>query len=142
MLTGMGVGALSSAVLIASLGGRLPRGLLMILSAAVYGLVLVAFAASTWLPLSILLMVGAGAANVFCNALVQTVVQSYSPPELRGRVMGIFQQREVAYTAGSLMVGALAAAWGAPAALAVNASICALAALTMLVTMPHIRAIR
>jgi MFS family permease len=142
LLTSMGIGALSSAVLLASLGARLPRGLLMILSAGVYGLVLIGFAASAWLPLSVVFLVAAGAANVFCNALVQTVVQSYSPPELRGRVMGVFQQRELAYTAGAMLVGALATAWGAPPALAFNASICVAGALTILVLVPSVRAIR
>lgn len=142
LLTSMGVGALGSAVMIASLGSSLPRGLLMVLSTGCYGVVLLAFAFSSWLPFSLLLMVGAGAANVLTNALVQTVVQAYSPPELRGRVMGVFQQREVAHTAGSMLLGALAAVWGAPWALAASAATCVVGAVAILVAMPRVRAIR
>jgi MFS family permease len=142
LLTSMGVGALLSAVMIASLGDRLPKGVLMASGAAGYGTVLVAFAASRWFPASVLLMVLIGLANVFCNALVQTVVQAHSPPEIRGRVMGVFQQREVLNTAGSMLIGAIAAAWGAPSAVASMGAACALGAIAVYVLIPHVRTIR
>jgi len=75
LLSGMGIGALCSAVVIATLGERLPRGMLMLSGAAAYGLSVVGFAASSWFALSVTLMVGAGACNVACHALVRTVVQ-------------------------------------------------------------------
>jgi MFS family permease len=142
LLAGMGGGAFLSAVLIASLGDRLPKGLLMVGGAFVYGLLLVGFAASQWLALSMVLMVGVGVANVFCSALVQTVVQAHSPPEMRGRVMGVYQQRDVVITVGSMLIGALAAGWGAPWALAVMAGGCAVVALGMYLAIPNMRHIR
>jgi MFS family permease len=142
LLTSMGIGALLSAVMIASLGDRLPKGVLMASGAAGYGTVLVGFAASRWFPASMLLMVLIGLANVFCNALVQTVVQAHSPPEIRGRVMGVFQQREVLNTAGSMLIGAIAAAWGAPSAVALMGAACALGAVAVYVLIPHVRTIR
>jgi predicted MFS family arabinose efflux permease len=47
LLTAMGIGALCSSLLIASVGDRLPRGILMLGGVALYG-VLVVFSASPW----------------------------------------------------------------------------------------------
>ena len=57
LLTAMGVGAVCSAVLIASAGDRLPRGMLMLVSVMLYGFFTVMFAASPWFWLSMVLMV-------------------------------------------------------------------------------------
>jgi len=142
LLTAMGIGAMLSAVLIASLGDRLPKGYLMVGGAFVYGSMLIAFAFSEWFVVSMALMVLIGLANVFCNALVQTVVQTHAPSEIRGRVMGVFQQRDLFNTAGSMMIGVLAAAWGAPWATASMAGLCALGAVIIFFAIPHIRKIR
>src|SRR5262249_49475317 len=79
LLTAMGMGALCSAVLVASLGDQLPRGQLMLWGVTVYGLSVVAFAASPSFRLSLGLMTLVGLAHVSSHALVQTVIQTYSP---------------------------------------------------------------
>jgi MFS family permease len=142
LLTGMGVGALLSSVLIASLGDRLPKGRLMVGGAFTYGVLLVVFAASSWLVVSAVLMVAIGLVNVWCNALVQTVVQANAPSEIRGRVMGVYQQRDLAVTAGAMLVGALAAAWGGPWAVTAMGAACALGAALIYIGIPHVRSIR
>jgi predicted MFS family arabinose efflux permease len=142
LLTAMGVGALLSAVTIASLGDRLPKGYLMTGGSFCYGMLLVAFSTSSWFPASLLLMVPIGLANVFCNALIQTVVQTHSPPEIRGRVMGVFQQRDLFNTAGSMLIGGLAGAWGAPTATALMGGACALCAAFIYLAIPHARRIK
>jgi MFS family permease len=142
LLSAMGIGALGSAITIATLGERLSRGMLMLGGAAVYGLSVIAFAASGWFALSAALMVVAGACNVACNALVRTVVQGYTPREMGGRVLGILQQGTALYTIGGMVAGALAAVWGAPWAVGVMAALCTLSAVTMFVTIPSARSIR
>ena len=142
LLTFMGFGALGSAVAIASLGDRLPKGYLMTGAAFCYGTLLVLFSTSHWFVASLLLMVFIGLANVCCNALIQTVVQTHSPPEIRGRVMGIFQQRDLFNTAGAMVIGALAAMWGAPWATAAMGGACALGAAAIYIGIPHAREIR
>jgi predicted MFS family arabinose efflux permease len=79
LLTAMGIGALCSTVLLASLGDRLPRGFLMLWGVMVYGLSIVAFAASPSFRLSLGFMTLVGLAYVSSHALVQTVIQTYSP---------------------------------------------------------------
>jgi hypothetical protein len=61
---------------------------------------------------------------------------------MRGRVMGVYQQRDVVNTVGSMLIGALAAGWGAPWALAVMAGGCAVVALGMYLAIPNMRHIR
>ena len=81
---------------------------------ALYGVSVVAFAASSWFHLSMALMVIVGFTNVCSHALVQTVIQTYSPSEFRGRTMAIFHMSNVVMTLGSMLIGALAVVWGAP----------------------------
>ena len=142
LLTSMGIGALASSVLIASLGDRLPRGILMIGGVGVYGLLVVVFAASTWFPLSMALMAIMGLCHVASHALVQTVIQAYSPREFRGRTMALFHQTHVILMAGGMTIGALAAAIGAQAATALMSFIGALCLFALYVLSPQARKIR
>lgn len=142
LLTSMGMGALCSAILVASFADRLPRGILMVGGTALYGLAILAFSASSWFGLSLLLMVIVGLFHVTTHALVQTVVMAYSPGELRGRVTGVFMQNQVVMTAGSMAAGALASAWGAQWAAGSMAGLCALSAAAIYFAMPSARSIR
>ncbi len=113
LLTAMGLGALCSAVLISSLGDQLPRGWLMLGGVTVYGLSVMAFAASPSFRLSLGWMTIVGLAHVSSYALVQTVIQTYSPSALRGRTMALFHMSTVVLTVGSVLAGMLAALVGA-----------------------------
>jgi MFS family permease len=138
----MGIGAVSSAVFVASLGDRLPRGLLMLGGVTLYGLSVVAFAASPSFRLSLALMTIVGLAHVSSYALVQTVIQTYSPSAFRGRTMAIFHMSEVVVTLGSMLAGTLAALVGARWATAVMGAAGALLTVTIGATLPHARRIR
>jgi len=142
LLTGMGVGALGSAVMIAFFGDRMPRGIFMLGGVVLYGLSVVAFSASPWFQLSIVLMVIVGFANVCSHALVQTVIQAHSPPEFRGRMMSIFHLSNVVFTVGSMFIGVLATLWGAQWAVALMSAAGALAMVAIHVTIPSARHIR
>jgi MFS family permease len=142
LLTAMGLGALCSAVLLASLGDRLPRGLLMLGGVTVYGLSVVAFAASPSFRLSLGLMVLVGLAHVSSHALVQTVVQTYSPSAFRGRTMAIFHMSSVVMTLGSVLAGTLAALVGARWAAASMGTAGALIMVMIGVALPRARLIR
>jgi MFS family permease len=142
LLTAMGLGALCSAVLVASIGDQLPRGLLMLGGVTVYGLSVVAFAASPSFQLSLGLMTIVGLAHVSSHALVQTVVQTYSPSAFRGRTMAIFHMSSVVLTLGSMLTGTLAALVGARWAAASMGATGALLMLTIAVALPRARLIR
>jgi MFS family permease len=142
LLTAMGMGALCSAVLIASLGDRLPRGLLMLWGVTIYGLSVVAFAASHSFRLSLGLMTLIGLTHVSSHALVQTVIQTYSPPAFRGRTMAIFHMSSVVLTLGSMLAGTLAAFAGARWAVASMGATGALLIVVSGLALPRARLIR
>ena len=142
LLAAMGVGALGSAVVIAFFGDRMPRGIFMVGGVTLYGLSVVAFSASPWFQLSMVLMVIVGLANVSSHALVQTVIQAHSPSEFRGRTMAIFHMSNVAMTLGSMLVGALATLWGTQWAVASMGTAGALTMIAIHVTLPSARHIR
>ena len=142
LLTAMGIGAVSGAVLIASVSNALPKGLLMVSGSIAFGVALVGFAASPWFALSLVLMALLGLFNISCHALVRTVVQTHSPRELQGRMMSLFQQTQVLYTAGAFIAGGLASALGAPATVAIMGAGCALSGVMVAVAIPRARLIR
>lgn len=142
LLTAMGIGALGTALIIATLGDRMPRGLFMLGGVALYGLGVVAFAGSPWFHLSMALMVIIGFANVCSHALVQTVIQTYSPAEFRGRATAVFHMSQVVMTVGSMAIGSLAAIVGTEWAVALMGAAGALAMLGMHVALPQAWRIR
>ena len=52
-------------------------------------------------------MVIAGLSHVYCNVLVNTIVQTYSPAEFRGRSMAIFGMHQAVITLGAMAYGLL-----------------------------------
>jgi MFS family permease len=142
LLTAMGIGALCSAIIIASVGDKLPRGMLMLGSVMLYGCIIMIFAASPWFELSLLMMGIAGLCHVHSNALVQTVIQSYSPSEFRGRMMSIFYMNRVVVMVGSMLVGAVSSLLGAQWAVVSMGVIGTLAMVIIYVAIPRARLIR
>jgi MFS family permease len=142
LLEAMGVGAVLSAFFVATVGDDLPKGMLIVGGVTLYGLSVMGFAASHWLVLSLGLMLIVGICNVMSNTLIQTVLQAISAPEMRGRVMGVYQQHQVLIALGGLAAGALATVWGAPLTVGFFGAACALGALLVWILVPHVRTIR
>jgi MFS family permease len=142
LLTAMGIGALCSSLLIASVGDRLPRGILMLGGVALYGVLVVVFAASSWFSLSMALMAVIGLCHVSSHALVQTVIQAYSPREYRGRAMALFHMTQVLLLLGGMLIGALSALMGAPWAAASMSIVGTLCMIALYVLVPAVRHIR
>ena len=103
---------------------------MMLAGVTLYGVLVVMFSASPWFSLSMVLMAIIGLCHVSSHALVQTVIQSYSPPEFRGRAIAIFHMNQILLLLGGLGIGALSAAIGAPwaaAALSIAGTLCMVA---------------
>jgi len=142
LLAAMGFGALISAAIITVAGHRLPRGKVILGSSVIYGLLVVAFSASPWFGLSLALMVVIGLCHVHANALVHTVVQTYSSAEYRGRTMALFNMSQMLNTAGSMIIGVLAVALGPRGAVAAMGMAGALAIVALAVFVPGARRIK
>lgn len=142
LLTAMGIGALCSSLIIATIGDSMPRGLLMTGGVTLYGALVVIFSVSPWFSLSLVLMAIIGLCHVSSHALVQTVIQTYSPPEFRGRTMAIFHMTQVLLLLGGLLIGVLSALLGAPMAAAAMSIAGILFMCALYFCVPEARAIR
>jgi len=135
-----GIGALGGALLIASLGRFNFRGRLLTLGTIVFPSVLILFAVSRRLPLSLTALLASGASLVFtfniANALVQTLVRD----ELRGRVMGIYSLTFFGFLPiGALLIGLAAEKLGEPTAILINAGVLLAASGLLALLVPELR---
>jgi MFS family permease len=124
LLSATGAGALAGAVALAAVGGRFRRGRLLLATSTTFCVLLGAIALSRSYPLTLLLLAGAGFTMILNNATTNALLQSLVPDRLRGRVMGVYIFMFLGMAPlGSLQAGTLARFLGAPAALAVGASL-------------------
>jgi MFS family permease len=142
LLSAMGVGALSSSVLVATIGDRVPRINFMFGGVTLYGIVIAAFAFCPWFNLSIVLMAIVGIVHVTSHALAQTVIQTYSPAEFRGRTMALFHMTHVVLLTGGILIGALSSVVGARWATASMSFAGAAAVIAIWAALPQARLIR
>jgi MFS family permease len=119
-----GVGALISALLIASLGRFSFKGKLLTLGSLTFPLLLIIFALIRWLPLSLLILVPSGMAIILIMNLANALVQMLAPDALRGRVMSVYSLTFFGLMPmGALWAGAVAELAGEPAAVILGAAI-------------------
>jgi MFS family permease len=85
-----GAGSIGGAIILASLPSNKKRGLLMLVSGVVLGLSLVFFSFSAVWAVSIALMVGVGLGQAGRMTLPVALLQSYTRPEYRARVMSFY----------------------------------------------------
>jgi MFS family permease len=142
LLTAMGFGALGTAFAIAAIADDLPKGWLLVGGILTYGIGLTVFSHSTSFPLSLAAMVILGSSGVTAGALVQTIIQAHSPPELRGRILGVFQQAQLMTAVGGLLTGFVATALGAQQTVAIMGLFLVACAVVIFASMPAIRTIR
>jgi len=83
-------GALIAAILLESRGLMLARPSIAIRLAMVWCFVMAGFALSESYALSVLLLFTAGLLDLTFGSMAQTLVQIESPPQLRGRVIGLY----------------------------------------------------
>jgi MFS family permease len=124
-----GVGALLGAIALAVRRSSSDASRWVRASCAVLGVLLVGFALSHQLWLSLLLLVPCGAATMIQVSATNTLVQMATPDALRGRVMAIWAM----ILMGFAPLGALLASWIASVAaprtpLAIGGVVCVLAA--------------
>lgn len=113
-----GVGGLLGTLSVVKIGATRYRGQLMIATAALFGVMVAAFAMSTWFALSLgLLFVAGFLSSVYLN-VGMTTLQIMVPNELRGRVMGVWAMTWFLTSVGGFVVGAGAELVGTPAMVA------------------------
>jgi MFS family permease len=135
----MGAGALVAAVSMALFGRRASR--LVISGATVsFSLFSIAFALSGQFALSLALMVGIGVSTIALMTNANSLVQTSSPDNLRGRVMSVYTMVFGGVTPfGSFYAGALADLWGPQWTMGLSALFCAAAGVLSLLSGWHRR---
>jgi MFS family permease len=104
-----------------------------IVCAAIWGAVMAIFPFAHGYAAAVALLVLAGIFNIAFTSIAQAVVQILAPPNLRGRVVGLFNTSMMGLRAGSgLTVGVLGALIGVELSLTLSAVAVVLVALGLL----------
>ena len=120
-----GLGALLGALVLASRENIRGLGRVIRRATALFGAALLAFAFSSDVLISCLVLVASGFGVMLATASINTVLQTLVGEEMRGRVMSLYAMAFVGMTPiGSLVGGALAARYGAPLAVAAGGMGC------------------
>ncbi len=125
LMAASGVGALASAVSLAVRRTVVGLGRMIPISAALFGIGLIAFGCSRFLWLSLLLMLLTGFGMMQQMAASNTILQTIVEEDKRGRVMSYYTMAFVGVAPfGSLLAGAIAARIGAPETLIIGGFMC------------------
>lgn len=118
LLASFGLGSVLGAVLLGVAGAERARPGLVTLGFLLWSLCVALFALSRWFPVSVAILVAAGTAQMVSASMAQTIVQTWAPAAVRGRVVGLYNMATMGpRTFSGLLVGAFATASGAPVAL-------------------------
>ncbi len=140
LLTSVGLGAVTGAPLLSLLDRKLREGQVIKLSLLALGACLLGLSASRLYWLSCLAAAGVGCSFLMLGSAVNTVLQSRSEHDLRGRVVSIYIMSYVGvFPLGGMALGWLADWRSTPFALALGGGICAAAALSLLLLKGSLR---
>ena len=135
-----GCGALFGAIALAMKKRVRGLGTWVAVSAAMFGVCLIAFSRSHRLWLSCVLIVCAGFFMMVQMSSSNTLIQSMVPDQLRGRVMAVYSMMFMGMAPlGSLLAGGIAERIGAPNTVAAGAAVCIVAAGVFGYFLPQIR---
>jgi MFS family permease len=119
LLASSGFGALVGSLYLASRRSVVGLGRVIAWAATAMGLGMIAFSFSTWLPLSLPILLVVGGALVVELASANTVLQTIVDDDKRSRVMGLFAVAVMGMAPfGSLLAGTVANFIGAPRTMA------------------------
>ncbi len=109
LVTSVGVGALSGALILAALSARVKRGRLFSISTFSFASLLLVFSFINVRPVATVVLMLLGLTMLINGALANGMLQTVVPDALRGRVMAAYVFVYVGFTPiGSLLAGAIA----------------------------------
>jgi predicted MFS family arabinose efflux permease len=140
LLSARGLGALISALYIASLGRFNYRGRLLTAGTFGFPILLLVFSQVNWLPASLLALMGVGFAQILIVNLCNALVQTQSEDQYRGRVMGLYSLIFFgSMPIGSLMAGGLAQRTSEQTAVIVGSALLLVTAMLVWLFLPRLR---
>jgi MFS family permease len=142
LMTATGVGALSGALFLAAVGGRIRRGRLFALASLAFPLMILALSATGQPPVAGFVVLIAGLFMILQTALANGILQAIVPDDLRGRVMAAYVVVYVGFAPiGSFTGGALARMIGIQWTLAAGGAVMLVFALWTFWKHPELRAL-
>ena len=140
LLASVGIGAVTGAILIASLPERARRGRMLTVGNLALPILLLVFVNSQIFILSVFLMVLVGLGQVFQNSLANTMLQITAPDQLRGRVMSQFSLVvQGMQQLGGLQAGFVADWIGAPLSVGIGAALSLVYGIFVFIRFPRVR---
>lgn len=135
-----GIGAMASALFIASLGRFAFTGKLLTVGTILFPLLMIVFSFLHWLPSTLILLVGIGFSIILIFNLANALVQRLVPDELRGRIMAVYSFTFFGFLPiGALLMGALAEKFIEPIAVLTGAIITLLYSIGIIIFVPNLR---
>jgi MFS family permease len=142
LMAASGVGAVTSALVLARRQTVRGLGRIIPLNAGLCGAALVGFSLSRSFWLSLVTMVATGYGMMQQMAASNTVLQTIVEEDKRGRIMGFYSMAIVGTAPfGSLISGVVANRIGAPATLGIGGALCVIGALWFVRKLPQVRAL-
>jgi MFS family permease len=141
LMGSVGMGAVAGAVFMASRKTVVGLGRVMIFAISLFGCGIILFSLSRNLYLSIALLLFTGFGMMTQMASANTLLQTIVDDDKRGRVMSFYAMSFMGMAPfGSLLAGALASKFGAPATNIIGGSLCLLGAAIFARNLPRLRA--
>jgi MFS family permease len=142
LFSARGIGSLVGALAIATLGRKTIRGRLITAGSLFFPLFVAIFALVNALSGSLLLMALIGFATIFVLNLSNAMIQSLTPDNLRGRVMGVYSTIFMgSIPLGAIIIGTLAEYAGEAEAVLSSASAAMIISAIVWMLVPKIRSL-
>jgi MFS family permease len=123
MLSAVGLGAVVTALAVASFGDFAGKGRGVLVAAYGFAVSLAGFAFSRTYALSLFFLALLGGSMMSCSALINTLMQKKAPDRLRGRVISLYVLTWLGFVPlGNLQAGAVAERFGPAAPLLTGAA--------------------
>ena len=134
-----GAGAIVGSLILASQTQLRHRGLLLLGLMLVFGVLLAIFSRSTFLPVSIVLLMFIASMSTSFMALTNSLLLELSPPDMHGRIVSLMSIDRGLVPVGAIAAGALAGSLGPQDALLIIASICVGLTVLLAIVAPPLR---
>ena len=137
-----GVGALAGGLVLASVGDVQSKGLLFLGGSFAFAISIFLLGIAPWASLAFVIMPFIGASQSIFFTAGNTALLSQAPPELRGRVLSVYNLDRGLQPAGSGLAGGMADLLAAPTTLMIMGGIGAVLVLGISIFAPTIRKLR
>jgi len=137
--TAVSIGGLSGGLTLAFLGNYRYKGRLYLGIFLSFGIFLILFSQSQWFPVSLVFIALVGVTASGMDAIGHTILILSVPAEQRGRSMGVWMMSIGFGPIGSITIGAVATALGAPIAVSINGALIVLVFFILLFFVPRLR---